>query len=255
MILVDSHCHLQDERFLEDIDEVLERALAELAWLVVVGDDLSSSKAAVALARERVYATVGVHPYHGATVDDTSLADLCSLAANSSVVAIGETGLDYFKYCETPRDVQRQGFARQTELACKLGLPVVVHNRDSDEDCLAVLGEFEGRLPGCVMHCFGSDAAFAARCADRGYYISFAGNVTFPKAQPLRDAAAAVPLGQLLVETDAPYLAPQEVRGKRCEPQYVRYTAELLAKVKGVDVDTLAEHTARNAAAVFGLDV
>ena len=250
MRLVDTHCHLQDRRFDEDREAVLARALDALAWIVVIGDDLATSAQALSCARERVYATVGMHPYHAEAVDDAAIAELRRLAQAPGVVAIGEMGLDYHNEF-SPREAQRVAFPRQLALAQELGLPVVVHNRQADDDAYAVLQEAVPALPACVLHCYGSDAAFAERCVELGCYISFAGNATFPKAQPLRDAAAVVPLDRLLVETDAPYLAPQAKRGKRCEPRDVQYTAEALAEVKGVSLEAFAEQTTRNAARVF----
>jgi TatD DNase family protein len=250
MPLVDTHCHLQHHRFDDDRQEVIARALEALEWIVVIGDDLESSRAAVALVQDRVYATVGYHPYHAESVDDTALATLRELAAQPGVRGIGEIGLDYFNEY-APRPAQHIAFEKQLELACELDLPVVIHNRSSDDDAYAMLKNFARRLPGCIMHCFGSDAAFAEKCVDLGFYVSFAGNVTFPKAPELREAAAAVPLERLLVETDAPYLAPPPMRGKRCEPQYVVHTAECLAEVKGVSPEEFAARTTENARALY----
>lgn len=250
MRLVDSHCHLQDRRFDTDRQAVIERALETLEWLVIIGDDLENSRKAVALARPRVYAAVALHPYHATLADEAALESLRELAVLPGVLAIGETGLDYFNEF-SPRAAQAAAFERQLALAATLGLPVVVHNREADDDALALLRPYVDRLPGIVMHCFGGDAAFARRCADLGLYISFAGNVTFPKAARLREAAAVVPADRLLAETDAPYLAPQPVRGQRCEPEHVRYTVETLAAVRGCAAATLAEETAENARRLF----
>lgn len=250
MRLADPHCHLQDARFEADREAVIACALEHLDWIMVIGDDLPNSRLAVSYAHDRVYAAVGVHPYHAVDVNDAAISELRTLARNRCVKAIGEIGLDYFNEF-SPRAAQQPAFVRQLELASELRLPVVIHNRAADEDTLAILTPYLDRLSGCVMHCFGSDAAFAQRCVELGIYVSFAGNVTFPKAQPLRDAVKAVPLDRLLVETDAPYLAPQTVRGRRCEPHFVRYTAETLAAVKNVPLETLTEHLAENAQRVF----
>ena len=253
MPLVDSHCHLQDDKFAEDRDEVLARALEVLDWLVIIGDDLPTSEAAVALVQDRVYAVAGVHPYHATTVEEGCLEALQELVGQTGVVGLGEIGLDYFNEY-SPRAAQWEAFEKQLRLAVEVKLPVVIHNRQADEDSFAILKEYAEGLPGCIMHCFGSDAAFADRCMELGFYISFAGNVTFPKADKLRDAAAAVPLERLLVETDAPYLAPPPKRGKRCEPQFVQYTAEKLAELKGVSFEELAARTTENARAVYRID-
>jgi TatD DNase family protein len=222
-----------------------------LDGLVVIGDDLDTSRQAVELTRDRVFAAVGIHPYHADRVDAETLNALRELAANENVVALGEMGLDYYRYAETSRGEQKLAFEAQLELAAGLNLPVVIHNREADEDTAAILANAGSRLPGVIMHCFGSNAAFAGRCLELGHYISFAGNVTFPKAEALRDAAAVVPMERLLVETDSPYLAPQAVRGKRCEPAYVQHTAACLAELKEVTIAMFAEQTTANAAKLF----
>lgn len=246
MPLVDTHCHLQSNRFDDDREEVIARCLEQLDWLVVIGDDIPSSEGAVALIRDRVYATVGMHPYYAKDLDDACMETLRSMAATPGVIGLGEIGLDYFNEL-SPRDVQAVAFRRQLELACELELPVVIHNRESDADAYAILSEYADKLVGCVMHCFGSDADYAKRFVDLGFYISFAGNATFSKAQNLRDSAAVVPMDRLLVETDAPYLAPVPLRGKRCEPWHVMHTAAAIAEVKGVSAEALGEATTANA--------
>ena len=248
--LVDTHCHLQDRAFDADREEVVCRALDELGWLVVVGDGLKTSREALRLAGDRVYAAVGVHPHNAASVSDDSLGGLQDLAARPGVVAIGEIGLDYYRDL-TPRDRQRNALERQLALAVEMDLPVVVHCRDAGPDLLSIVAPFQGRLRAGVMHCFGGDAAFAERCLQTGFHISFAGNVTYPQAAALREAARIVPWDRLLVETDSPYLAPQRVRGKRCEPPYVRYTAERLAELKNVPLEELAQRTTQNACRLF----
>lgn len=249
--LVDTHCHVQMDGFDEDRDAVIERSLDALAWMVLVGDDIESSRAALKYADNRIRAAVGVHPYHTAGLDADTLEDLQGLAEHECAAAIGEIGLDYFKYCDVPPKVQRDAFYRQLELAVKLALPVVIHNREADEDCAPILEEFASHLRGIQMHCFGSGPAFAERCLAFGAHISFAGNLTFPKAELLREAARVVPLDRLLTETDSPYLAPQPMRGKRCEPAYVMHTAERLAEVKGVTFEEIASRTRANAETFF----
>lgn len=251
MPLVDSHCHLQDAKFDPDRDDVIGRARESLDWLVVIGDDLATSEAAVGLIQPRIHATVGVHPYHAAAVDAGLIEQLRDLARRPGVVAIGEIGLDYYKHNQTPRDTQRAGFVAQLELAAELDLPVVIHNRDADADLSVILDEYAPKIPGGVLHCFAGGEDMIRRAHDWGFYISFAGNVTYPKAEALRQAARTVHADRLLVETDSPYLAPQAVRGRRCEPAYVRYTAERLAEVRGVGVEQLCAETAANAARLF----
>lgn len=248
MPLVDTHCHLQSEKYHQDREAVVARSLEALDWAVVIGDDLPSSEAGLALARAhaRLYATVGLHPYHAADCDPAAIEALRLLAADPKVRAIGEIGLDYFNVYAPP-DVQARAFRAQLELAVELDLPVVIHNRESDADALAILAEYAPRLAGCVMHCFGSGPETAEASVALGFYVSFAGNVTFPKAQNLRDAAMVVPLDRLLVETDAPYLAPIPLRGQRCEPCHVAHTAAFLATLRRVDVEEFGVITTENA--------
>ncbi len=253
MILADPHCHLQDLRFNEDREAVIVRALESLEWLAVVGDDLPNSEAACQLVRPGVYAVVGVHPYHADDFTDGTLEALRALSTRPGVIAIGETGLDYFNEFSA-RPAQRTAFEHQLALAVEMDLPVVIHNRNADEDALAILAKHASTLRSVVMHCFGSDAKTAERCAELGFYVSFAGNVTFPKAVPLREAALVVPPDRLLAETDSPYLAPQPVRGKRCEPAFVRHTVEALAQLREMPVETMATLLAENARRAFCLD-
>jgi TatD DNase family protein len=255
MRLVDTHCHLQDAKFDDDREAVLARALEILDWIVVIGDDLASSRRAVDLTQDRVYAAVGIHPYHARGVDEDALDQLRAMTANERVVALGEFGLDYFKYCDVPHDIQHAAFHAQLELAAELKLPVVIHNRESQDDVCAIIEEHHRDLAGGIMHCFAGDPAFVERCISWGFHVSFAGNVSFPKASELREAAIAVPMDRLLVETDSPYLAPQPRRGTRCEPTFVQYTAETLAEVKGVSIEELTEATSENAVSLFGIQV
>lgn len=250
MGLVDTHCHLQSPRFDVDRDAVIQACLERLDWVAVIGDDIPSSRAAVALLGPRIYGVVGMHPYYASDVNNDVLDELREMATHPQVVGLGEMGLDYFNEF-SPRADQKRGFRAQLDLACTLGLPIVIHNRDADEDCYAILAEYASRLSGCIMHCFGSGPAFAEKFLDLGFYISFAGNVTFKKAQLLQDAARVVPLDRLLVETDAPYLAPVPLRGKRCEPHFVEHTAAFLADLKGVTRDELESVSTANACRVY----
>jgi TatD DNase family protein len=252
MILADPHCHLQDHRFDEDREAVIARALESLEWLAVVDDDIPNSEIACQLVRPGVYAIVGVHPYHGDDFTDDTLDTLRALGKRPGVIAIGETGLDYHNEFST-RPAQRAAFVRQLALAVETALPVVIHNREADGDSLAILTEHAAALKGVIMHCFGSDAGVAERCVELGFYVSFAGNVTFPKAVKLREAASVVPPDRLLAETDSPYMAPQPVRGKRCEPAFVRHTVEVLAQLRGMPVEEMAALLAANARRAFCL--
>ncbi|MDZ4859926.1 MAG: TatD family hydrolase [Candidatus Hydrogenedentes bacterium] len=249
MRLVDTHCHLHDAAFDEDRDAVAARAMDSLEWIVLIGDSLASSRAALSFTNDRTFAAVGVHPYHPEEMDGDGVSVLRELAGHPRTVAIGEIGLDYYKHNTAPRELQHRAFHEQLSLAAELDLPLVIHNRDANEDTLAILGEHTIRA--VVMHCFSGDAAFAKACLARGYYISFAGNVTYPKAIQLREAASVVPIDRLLVETDSPYLAPQPVRGKRCEPAFAAHTAAALAELKNMPLDAFAEATTANASRVF----
>lgn len=246
MALVDTHCHLGAAAFDGDREAVMARALETLEWLVVVGDDLETSRAAIMMTRDRVYAAVGIHPHDATDLDAAALEALRVLASDPGIVAIGEIGLDYH-YEHAPRGCQKEALGAQLDLAHDLALPVVVHCRDAYDDMTEILEAYYQGLRGGVMHCFSGDVAFAERCLAWGFYISFAGNVTFPKAGSLREVALAVPMDRLLVETDSPYLAPQPVRGKRCEPAYVEHTARLIARLKRIPFDQFARQTTANA--------
>ena len=253
MMLIDSHCHIDGEAFDEDRDVVVERAreAGVVAMLNVgTGDPRTDDfRKAVALAEkyDNVFASVGVHPHDARAYDDAAESHLIELVKSSKkVIAWGEIGLDYY-YDHSPRDVQRDVFRRQIRTARELDLPIIVHSRDADEDTVEILTEeFSGRDGKGIMHCFGGTAAMAAALLEIGFLISFAGNVTFKKAENLRDAARVVPLDKLLVETDCPFLTPEPNRGKRNEPAYVVHTARFLADLKGVEFETLAAQTTKN---------
>ena len=249
--LVDTHCHVQDAAFDDDRAEALARARSELGALIVVGDDLESSRRALGLARGNVYAAVGMHPYHADWVGPAALAEIRDLAEHPGVVAIGETGLDYYRYSKASKASQRAALEHQLGLAREMGLPVIIHNRDAHEDLAEILDGWAGDLPAGVMHCFAGDPSFVERTVRWGFHISFAGNVTFPKAEALREAAREVPMDRLLVETDSPYLAPQPVRGRRCEPIHVVHTARVLAELHGLPFEEFVARTTENARRLF----
>ena len=248
--LIDSHSHLE---MLRDADAALREAWAAgLAAVLTIGIDGPSSRSAVELARrhERVYATVGLHPHDAAGLDDRLLADLETLAAEPKVVAVGECGLDFYRD-RAPRDAQRAAFVAQIGLARRAGLPLVVHTRDAGDETLALLEEHAAGLT-VVLHCFSLPDAVEV-CARRGYYCSFAGNVTYKNAEALREAAAALPEDRLLVETDAPFLTPVPFRGKENRPAYVAYAAAAVAAARGWDAEHAAAVTAANTRRAFGL--
>jgi TatD DNase family protein len=261
MTLIDSHCHIDSQQFDDDRDEVIMRAgEAGVAAMLNIGtgdpnsDDFRRA-VRVAESYDNVFASVGVHPHDAKLYDEAAEQHLVELIDSSDkVIAWGEIGLDFY-YDHSPRDVQIDVFRRQIRTARKSGLPIIVHSRDANDETIQVLTEeCSGQgFPGGIMHCFGGTAEMAEKLMRVGFLISFAGNVTFKKADNLREAARAVPIDKLLVETDCPFLAPVPVRGKRNEPAFVAHTARFLAHLYGVGFDTLAERTTRNFMQFFGL--
>ncbi|MEA2565620.1 MAG: TatD DNase family protein [Actinomycetota bacterium] len=252
----DAHCHLDDVGGGEDavLQAVIGRARAAgVERMVTIGTDLATSRAAagIAAAHEGVWAAVGVHPHDATTLTGEALDELEALASEPKVVAIGEIGLDYFRDL-SPRDVQQEAFRRQLALARRLGVPVVIHMRDAHRDVFGILEE-AGAPERLVFHCFSGGPADAARCLELGGYVSFAGNISYKNAQDLRDACAVVPLDRLLVETDAPYLAPVPHRGKPNEPAFVPAVGAAVAAATGVPKEEIASATSANAASIFGL--
>ena len=259
--LVDSHCHVAEPDFDADRAAVLARAAENgVVTLVCVGATgrAAANAPAVALAGRHgtleVVATVGVHPHYASSADDAAFATLERLAAAPRVVAIGETGLD-FHYDHSPRDAQLTAFARSVQLARALGRPLVVHVREAHAEAAALLAAEGAAAVGGVIHCFTGDAADARRYLDLGFHISVAGIVTFRNADALRAAVRQVPLDRLMVETDAPFLAPVPHRGKRNEPAHVRLVAEAVAAVRGEPLAAVAAATTANARRLFGLAV
>ncbi|MGI8422790.1 MAG: TatD family hydrolase [Chloroflexota bacterium] len=253
--LVDTHAHLTDRRYARDLGETLDRAReAGVVAFVVVGYDLPSSVASVDLAARHpdIWAVVGLHPHNAKDATPSLFAEIERLASAPRVVAIGECGLDYYRDL-SPRAKQREVFKAQLRIAAEQSLPVVVHSRDAMEETLGMLGEEHAREPGGVMHCFDSSAADAVRTVDLGFYVSFAGPITYRKDSTLRSAAAAVPGEFILVETDCPYLSPDGHRGERNEPAHVRAMAEAVAQVRGVRFEEMARQTSSNAQRLFKL--
>src|SRR5436190_5550725 len=257
-MLIDTHAHLFDDRFRKDLAAVLERAAAGgVERVVCLGIDRESSLESVRIANTHplVVAAVGIQPNHAAEAKPGEWEEIVRLAETEPrVMAIGETGLDRY-WDRAPFALQEEFFARHIDLARRLGKPFVIHCRQAEADVVKALrAEFARHGPiRAVMHSFSGDLGTAKACLEMGLYVSFAGMLTYPKAQDLRDVAQQVPLDRLLVETDCPYLAPQPVRGQRNEPGYVAHTAALLAEVKGLPVAEIEEHTTRNARALFGL--
>jgi TatD DNase family protein len=246
--VIDTHAHLSS---LDDADEAIARAAeAGVTRILTVGTSVEDGRRALALADryEGVFAILGIHPHEAGTATDDDLAALRDLHAHPKAVAVGETGLDWFRDY-APREDQRRLFAAQLELAAELGKPVVIHTRAADDDTLAALADFTGSV---VLHCFSSPHLLPA-ALERGWYVSFAGNATFPKAVELRLAATEVPAERILAETDSPYLAPQPMRGRPNEPANVVHTVAALARARGEEPDELERQIDRNASACFGL--
>jgi TatD DNase family protein len=249
--LVDSHAHLEFQQFDADRAEVLARARQSgVLALLAIGSGSGPARldAAVPFAEEHdwIYATVGIHPHEAKLATDEHFAALDTLARHPRVIAWGEIGLDYF-YDHSPRDVQNAGFRRQLDQARAARLPIVIHCRDAWDDCLAILREsWASTGLGGILHCFTGTLEHARAGMEMGFLVSFAGNVTFPKAQALRDVAREIPLDRLLIETDAPFLAPVPHRGRRNEPAFVAEVARTLANVRNLPAAEIAAATTGN---------
>jgi len=263
-IFVDSHAHLETEQFEADREQVIARAReAGIETILAIGSGTGpgSLDCAIRLAEQHdfIYATIGIHPHEAKLARDADFEEMAQLATRPKVIAWGEIGLDYF-YDHSPRDIQQQVFLRQLEMAQAAKLPIVIHCRPSDgtddawEDCLTLLRErWAGSGLGGILHCFTGTMAHATRALDMGFMISFAGNVTFPKAQPIRDAAKQVPLDRMLIETDSPFLAPVPHRGKRNEPSFVKETARQIGEIRGQSMEDIGFQTANNFYRFFSL--
>ena len=256
-MFVDSHAHLDGKQFDSDREEVITRAReAGVQTMVAIGngDGPPTLDAGIQLAEKYafMYATIGIHPHEARLADDIAYNEMERLARHPKVIAWGEIGLDYH-YDHSPRDIQKQVFTRQMELAAAAKLPIVIHCRPSDgsdnawEDCLSMIhDQWAPHGLGGILHCFTGSWPQAKRALDVGFMISFAGNLTFPKAQQIRDAAVEVPLDRLLIETDCPYLAPVPHRGKRNEPAFVKETARKLGELRGLSMDEVGNLTSDN---------
>jgi TatD DNase family protein len=256
-VLVDTHCHPDDEQFDPDRAAVMERARAAgVKWMLAIGTGKGPPdlEAAVRMAEQytQIFATAGVHPNDTPKVEADTFANLMRLLAHPKVKAVGEIGLDY--HWGTPKDVQIPAFISQLEIAAAAKMPIVIHTRDAWEDTMNLLRAHwvATGLP-CVMHCFTGSPEQARECLDLGFYLAFGGVSTFPKATEIREAARIVPADRFLLETDAPYLAPVPFRGKRNEPAYVAHTAKVIADVRGVTVEDLGRQTTENFTRVFGI--
>jgi len=251
--MIDTHCHLEMEAFDDDREDVIKRAReAGLEAIITIGSDFEGCKGAVALAEKYdfIYATVGIHPHDAKGFNEDIFSQIKEWAKNKKVVAIGEIGLDYH-YDHSPRDIQRDVFKKKLYYAKEINLPVIVHSREAKRDTLQILKE--SAVSKGVMHCFSGDMDMAERAMEMGFYISIAGPVTFKNASKLRDIAKAIPDDYLLIETDAPYLTPEPLRGKRNEPAFVVHTAKAIAELRGVSYEDIDRITTLNAKRLFGI--
>ena len=253
--LIDTHAHLDSGQYDSDRSTVLDRAReAGISHILTIGCDMESSRQSVALSMtdQMVYAAVGIHPHDAESMTPQILEELKRLSGEDRVVAIGEIGLDFYRD-RSPREKQRQAFRQQIRLARDVGLPIIIHDRDAHDETLQILREENaGEIKG-VMHCFSGDVELARACIDLGLHISFAGPLTYPKNDTLREVAQVIPTEHLLVETDCPYLSPQQYRGKRNEPAHVRHTAQKLAEIKGLTIEDISRITNLNAYDLFGI--
>jgi len=257
---VDSHAHIDVRRFDKDRDQVVSRAReAGVGAVVNVGCDLDSSGVSIKLAQQygEVFAAVGFHPHSAAKMVDGDLDKLAELAQQPKVVAIGEIGLDFYRNL-SPREAQIEAFKEQLELAERLGLPVIIHSRNAQEEVLSILIEWAGRSkrdkPLGVLHCFSGDGKLAERYIEMGFLLSIAGPVTYSSSHAL-EIAHDIPLEKLLIETDCPFLTPYPHRGQRNEPSYLSFIAEKIGDIRGVPPDLVAERTAENAIQLFALPI
>ena len=254
-LLFDTHCHIDEERFDADRQDVLGRMKeAGVGYCVCVGSDMETSARSMALAltTDNVYAAVGIHPHEAKFFRQNDLETLRNWLKQPKVVALGEIGLDYY-YDHSPRDVQREACAAQIELAYQQGMPAIFHVRDAHADMLDIMHTQHGKLPGGILHCFSGSIETAKQYLKLGFYISIAGPVTFKKAPSQWEVAQHIPIDRLLIETDSPYLAPEPMRGRRNEPAYVRHVAQKIAELRGITLNQLAEVTTQNAKTVYGI--
>ncbi|MGM0877662.1 MAG: TatD family hydrolase [Bacillota bacterium] len=254
-MLFDTHAHLNAIQYEEDLEEVIQRAKSEdVTDIVVVGFDRDTIKRAMELTEkyEMIYAAVGWHPVDAIDMTDDDLVWIKELASHPKVVAIGEMGLDYY-WDKSPKDIQKEVFRKQIQLAKEVQLPIIIHNRDATEDVVKILQEENASEVGGIMHCFTGSLEVAKQCIDMNFYLSFGGPVTFKNAKKPKEVAKEIPIDRLLIETDCPYLTPHPFRGKRNEPSYVKYVAEQIAELRALSVEEVARKTSDNAKKLFGI--
>lgn len=255
-MLFDTHVHLNAWQFKEDREETIQRAFnAGVTHMTVVGFDHETIPLAIEIAEqyETIYAAIGWHPVDAIDMTDKELTWIEELSEHPKVVAIGEMGLDYH-WDKSPKDVQAEVFRKQIRLAKKLDMPIIIHNREATEDIIQILEEEKAHTVGGIMHCYNDSVQYVDRCLDMNFYISLGGPVTFKNAPLPKEVAKEVPLDRLLIETDAPYLAPHPNRGKRNEPAYVKLVAEKIAELRGITLEEVAEATTKNAIHVYNIE-
>ncbi|WP_280772206.1 TatD family hydrolase [Salipaludibacillus daqingensis] len=254
-MLFDTHVHLNADQFEDDVEEVITRARdVGVENMVVVGFDEKTIKIAMALVEKHdfLYAAVGWHPVDAIDLTEEYLTWIEKLADHPKVVAIGETGLDYH-WDKSPKDVQKEAFRKQIHLAKRVKLPIIIHDREAHQDIVDILKEENAEDVGGIMHCFGGSVEIAQQCLKMNFHISFGGPVTFKNAKRPKEVAKEVPINRLLIETDAPFLAPHPYRGKRNEPSYVKLIAEQIAELREVRYEEIAKETTANAKRLFGI--
>ncbi|OGV96725.1 MAG: radical SAM protein [Nitrospinae bacterium RIFCSPLOWO2_02_FULL_39_110] len=255
--MIDTHAHLEMSQFDGDREEVIKRAADSGVSLIIdVGSNLKGSKDAVELSRryDFIYASVGIHPHDVKEINTETYKELERLLAYPKVIAVGEIGLDYYKN-HSPGDIQKREFINLLRLAKEFKKPIIVHSRDAGDDTFNILKQEWGSESGGIMHCFSGDEDMAKMYMEMGFYISIAGPVTFPKTEKLRNLVKSIPASRLLIETDCPFLAPQQVRGKRNEPAYVRYVAEKIAEIKGVSIEDIERVIMLNVYNLFNIGI
>ncbi|CDQ37784.1 MULTISPECIES: TatD family hydrolase [Virgibacillus] len=256
-MLFDTHVHLNARDFFEDREETIQRAFdAGVKYMVVVGFDRETIPLAIEIAEqyETIYAAVGWHPVDAIDMTGEELAWIEELSSHPKVVAIGEMGLDYH-WDKSPKDVQKEVFRKQIRLAKKVNMPIIIHNREATEDIIDILKQENAEVIGGIMHCYNDSADYVQTCLDMNFYISLGGPVTFKNATLPKEVAVQVPMDRLLIETDAPFLAPHPNRGKRNEPAYVKLVAEKIAELRETTLDEICENTTKNAISLFGLNL
>ena len=252
----DSHCHVDEEAFDEDREEVLSRMKANgITRCAVIGSDMETSRraAAFAAAHSGIVAAGGIHPHEASRFREDDLDELRDMYQDRRIRAIGEIGLDFY-YDHSPRDLQREACIRQMELAWELKAPVAYHIRDAHQEMLEIMKSMKARLTGGIIHCFSGSAEIAKEYLKLGYFISFAGPLTFKKAPRLQEAVKLIPKDRLLIETDSPYMAPEPVRGRRNEPANVRYVGLKMAELRGEEPEEVAAFTTENAMRIYGIN-